>query len=141
MTLAPRPRSTSSRGAKPKNFLSFLFAAPPTPPAAKRKKEWKGNFWFCCRRFTPPKRLISHISIFASFTPAFSPSFASARGAPISASCGSSVVRSYFASTSHWPLTFVRDACSVLASCSLCGFGGVRGNSLCLPHPPSARTN
>jgi len=30
MILAPRPRSTSSRGAKPKNFLSFLFAAPPT---------------------------------------------------------------------------------------------------------------
>src|SRR3989344_2882250 len=44
MTLAPRPRSTSSRGAKPKNFLSFLFAAPPTPPAGGKKKG-KENFW------------------------------------------------------------------------------------------------
>lgn len=45
-----------------------------------------------------------YFSIFASFTPAFSPSLASARGAPVSAFCGSSVVRSHFATTSHWPL-------------------------------------
>src|SRR3989344_2967407 len=32
MTLAPRPRSTSSRGEKPKNLLSFFFAATPPPP-------------------------------------------------------------------------------------------------------------
>lgn len=57
---------------------------------------------------------MSHISIFAGFTSAFSPSFASARGAPVPASCGGSVARSHFANTSHWPLTSVRDACSVL---------------------------
>ena len=37
MILAPRPRAPCSRGAKFKNFLSFVIAAPPTPPAAKRK--------------------------------------------------------------------------------------------------------
>ncbi|USN52437.1 MAG: hypothetical protein H6759_05525 [Candidatus Nomurabacteria bacterium] len=31
--LCASARSTSSRGAKPKNFLSFLFAAPPHTPA------------------------------------------------------------------------------------------------------------
>jgi len=48
---------------------------------------------------------------------------------PVSAFGGSSSVRSHFAITSHWPLTCVRDACSVLASCSLCGFVRVRCNS------------
>jgi len=71
----------------------------------------------------------------------FSLSLAAARRAPVSAFSGSSSVRSHFAITSHRPLAFARAACSVLTSCSLSDFGGVRGNSLCLPHPPSARTN
>ena len=64
-----------------------------------------------------------NLSIFPSFTPAFSPSLASAQGSPISVSCGNSVARSHFASASHWPLTFVRDACSGVDLCSLCGLG------------------
>ena len=45
MTLASRPRAPCSRGAKPKNFLSFLFAAPPTPPRSE-KFERKEIFGF-----------------------------------------------------------------------------------------------
>lgn len=70
-----------------------------------------------------------YFSIVTVFCSSFLPSFASVRGAPVSAFCGSSVVRSHFVVTSHRSLTFVRDACSVLASRSLCGFGGVRGSS------------
>ena len=37
-----------SRVQKPKNFLAFFSRLlPPHPSAAKRKKKWKGNFWFC----------------------------------------------------------------------------------------------
>lgn len=44
----------------------------------------------------------------------------------LSALGGSLNVRSHFATTSHWPFAFAHDACSVLASCSLGGFGGVQ---------------
>jgi hypothetical protein len=43
----------------------------------------------------------------------------------LSAFCGSLRVRSHFAITSHRPFAFAHDAYSVLALCSLCGFGGV----------------
>jgi len=41
MTLAPRPRAPCSREAKPKNFLSFLFAAP--PPLRREAEILKGR--------------------------------------------------------------------------------------------------
>ena len=103
--LAPRPRSTSSRGAKPKNFLLFLLRLPPHPPPRSGKFERKEIFGFAAAASLLQKGSYVYFSIFASFAPAFSPSFASARGAPVSAFCGSSVVRSHFATTSHWPLS------------------------------------
>ena len=66
---------------------------------------------------------------------------ASARGAPVSAFCGNSVVRSHFASTSHWPLaslTMPARRCFVFARWLR---GGASGSYLCLPHPSSARTS
>jgi len=39
----------SSRGAKPKNFHSFLVRLPPDPPPQGGKGK-EGNFWLCCRR-------------------------------------------------------------------------------------------
>jgi len=36
-----------SRVQKPKNFLTFFSRLLPHPSTAKRKKKWKGNFWFC----------------------------------------------------------------------------------------------
>jgi len=36
-----------SRVQKPKNFLAFSLRLLPHPSTAKRKKKWKGIFWFC----------------------------------------------------------------------------------------------
>ena len=86
-------------------------------------KKWKGKFLV----LVPPlhssrKDLYVYFSIVAIFCPSFPSSFASVRGAPISAFGGNSSVRSHFATTSHWPFAFAHDACSVFAPCSLCGF-------------------
>ena len=140
MTLAPRPRAPCSRGAKPKISYHFLLRLPPHPPPRSGTFERKEIFGFAAAASLLQKGLYEHFSIFASFTPAFSPSFASTRGAPVSAFCGSLRVRSHFATTSHWPLaslTMPARCCFVFAL----WLGGVRGNSLCLPHPPCARTS
>ena len=126
---------TRSYLARQTTKISFhFFAAPPRPPAARRKEE--GRKFLVCAVGSVSKSSVR--SLYFPYS-AFS-DFPSARGAPISAFGGNSSVRSHFAGTSHWSLTFVRDACSVPALCSPRGFGGVRGNSLCLPHPPCART-
>ena len=75
------------------------------------------------------KDLFLYLSIVAIFCPSFLPSFASVRGAPISTFGGNSSVRSHFANISHWSFAYAHDACSVLASCSLCGFFRVCGSS------------
>src|SRR3989344_5799664 len=36
-----------SRGQKAKISLHFSRVSSPHPSTAKRKKKWKGNFWFC----------------------------------------------------------------------------------------------
>ena len=124
----------------PHPFPFHIFAAPPPTPPPKgekgRKEMWCGLFRHYGLQkvsFKAPLNLRAFHSTF--LRPC------GARGAPVARVHGNASVHSHCASTSHRPLTFVRDACSVLASCSLSGFGGVRGSSLCLPNPPSARTN
>jgi hypothetical protein len=112
---------------KTKNFLTNPFSAGGVGGAAKKMK---GNFLVLFPPLHSSKKdLYLYFSIVVIFRPSFSPSFASGEARPVSAFGGSLRARSHFAITSHWPLTFVRDACSVLASCSLCGFVRVRGNS------------
>ena len=112
----------------PKFFLTIPFSAGGVGGAGKK---WKGKFLVLVPLLhSSRKDLLIYFSIVAILRPSFPPSFAAARHAPVTAFSGSSNVRSHFASTSHWPLAFARDACSVLASCSLRGFGRVCGNSI-----------
>jgi len=46
-TNAPRTRSRTRVCKNQKISLHFSRASSPHPSAAKRKKKWKGNFWFC----------------------------------------------------------------------------------------------
>lgn len=94
--------------------ISFhFFAAPPRPPAARRKG--KARKFLVCAVGSVSKSSVRSLH-FPNF--AFS-DLPSTRGAPIARACDSTNIRSHLASTSHWPLTFVRDACSVLASVRL----------------------
>lgn len=67
-------------------------------------KKWKGNFGFCFRRFIPPKR--TRICILAWWQYSVRPFLRHSRRAKrfLSAFCGNFIVRSHFATTSHWPL-------------------------------------
>jgi len=46
-TNAPRTRSRTRVCKNQKISLHFSRVSSPHPSAAKRKKKWKGNFWFC----------------------------------------------------------------------------------------------
>jgi hypothetical protein len=120
--------------------------------AAKKKK---GNFIVLFSSLRPTKSSVSISIIFESFPLHFFSSSRLARRFLSVFGC-SPIVRSHFATTSHWPFAFAQDACSVLASCSLCGFDRVRGNSqkqtvpnyrmtqqiiLLLPQPSHARAS
>ena len=131
-------RSFQSR-TKTKNFLAFPFKT--AGGAGGSRKKLKGNFMVL---FSPLHSFKKDLYLYLgqcqySVRPFLRHSRRAMRF--LSTFCGSLSVRSHFAITSHWPFAFAHDACSVLTSCSLCGFGSVRGNALCLPHPPSARTN
>ncbi len=108
------------RTPKTKNFLTIPFSAGGVGGAGKK---WKGKFLVLVPTLhSSRKDLYLYFSIVAIFCPSFPPSFASVRGAPVSAFCGNSIIRSHFATTSHRPFAFAHDACSVSASYSLCGF-------------------
>ncbi len=109
-----------ARDPKTKNFLTIPFSAGGVGGAGKK---WKGKILVLVPTLhSSRKDLYLYFSIVAIFCPSFPSSFASVRGAPISAFGGSSSVRSHFANTSHWSFAFAHDACSVFASYSLCGF-------------------
>jgi hypothetical protein len=57
-----------SRVQKPKNFLAFFSRLPPHPSAAKRKKKWKGNFWFCFAVSVSEKSNLILTFLFALFS-------------------------------------------------------------------------
>jgi len=119
-------RSLRSREQKPKIFLTFLLFLGGGCGGSRQKMERK--FLVLLRRF----RLQNELSLFYHFSlyrVAHFSVFAARRGAPISAFCDNSNVRSHFANTSHRPFAFAHDACSVLASCSLCGFVQACGDS------------
>ena len=105
--------------------ISLHFSRVSSPPLHREaEKEMERKFLVLLRRFSLRKEQ-SYFNIFVcSFLHPHGD-----RGAPISAFGGNSSVRSHFASTSHWPFAFAHDACSVFASCSLCGFVRVCGNS------------
>ena len=46
-TNAPRPRSRTRVCKHQISSLHFSRVSSPHPSTAKRKKKWKGNFWFC----------------------------------------------------------------------------------------------
>src|SRR3990167_840196 len=57
-----------SRVQKPKNFLAFFSRLLPHPSAAKRKKKWKGNFWFCFAVSVSEKSNLILTFLFALFS-------------------------------------------------------------------------
>src|SRR3990167_5522704 len=106
-TNAPRTRSRTRVCKNQKISLHFSRVSSPHPSTAKRKKKWKGNFWFCFAVSVSEKSIIILSYFVCSFLHPHGD-----RGALLSAFGGNSNVRSHFATTSHWSLTFVRDACS-----------------------------
>jgi len=54
-----------SRVQRPKNFLAFSSRLLPHPSTAKRKKKWKGNFWFCFAVSVSEKSNLILIFLFA----------------------------------------------------------------------------
>jgi len=96
---SPRPLPAVA-GAKTKNFpylSSFLRRGVWGEPT----KNGKEIFGFASPLHSSRKDLLIYFSIVAIFCSSFPPSFASVRGAPVSAFGGNSSVRSHFANTSH----------------------------------------
>lgn len=105
---------------KPKISLQFLFRRGVWGEPAKNGKE---NFWFWFRRFIPPERTCIYIlALWRYFVRPFLRHSHRCEALSVSASCGSSRVRSHFVTTSHRPFAFAHDAYSVFASCLLCDF-------------------
>ena len=68
---APRTRSRTRVCKNQKISLHFSRVSSPHPSAAKRKKEWKGNFWFCFAVSVSEKSTISlslSIALFSALT-------------------------------------------------------------------------
>ena len=149
MILAPRTLPSVAI-PKPKISLQFLFRRGVWGEPAKNGKE---NFWFWFRRFIPPERTCIYIlALWRYFVRPFLRHSCRCEALPISAFCGSSSVRSHFATTSHRPFAFAHDACSVIAYVrSVASFEPVvtlksrlcrhKQIYMCLPRPPSARTS
>src|SRR3989344_1197131 len=57
-----------SRVQKPKISLHFSCVSSPHPSAAKRKKKWKGNFWFCFAVSVSEKSNLILTFLFALFS-------------------------------------------------------------------------
>jgi len=67
-TNAPRTRSRESVCKNQKISLHFSRASSPHPSAAKRKKKWKGNFWFCFAVSVSKKSIIILTLLIALFS-------------------------------------------------------------------------
>ena len=111
---ASAARALLARG-KTQKFPIIFICGSPTPP--HREAEYlKGRKFLVL----PPPLHFSKKACrcILAFLPILRPPFLRRlrrpEAPPVSAFGGSSIAHSHFASTSHWPLTFVRDACSVL---------------------------
>jgi len=146
-TNAPRTRSRTRVCKNQKISLHFSRVSSPHPSTAKRKKKWKGNFWFCFAVSVSEKS----IYILSYFDCSFLRPHGD-RGAPISAFCGSSNVREHTQPPTHSPLAFARAGCFGVVCVRLVASRKCSGDSkkrivlkhkqicMCLPHPPCART-
>ena len=65
---APRTRSRTRVCKNQKISLHFSRASSPHPSAAKRKKKWKGNFWFCFAVSVSEKSNLILTFLFALFS-------------------------------------------------------------------------
>jgi len=108
---------------KPKFFLTIPFSAGGVGGAGKK---WKGKFLVLVPPLQDSKKSVIYI---LSFCRSFlHPS--RRRGAPPSPRFVVALASAHTSQSSRiGTLAFARAACSVLASCSLGGFGRVRGNS------------
>src|SRR3989344_5028568 len=85
---APRTRSRTRVCKNQKISLHFPRVSSPHPSTAKRKKKWKGNFWFCFAVSVSEKSNL----ILSYFDCSFLHPHGD-RGAPISTFSGSSNIR------------------------------------------------
>src|SRR3989344_4213162 len=65
---APRTRSRTSVCKNQKISLHFSRVSSPHPSTAKRKKKWKGNFWFCFAVSVSEKSNLILTFLFALFS-------------------------------------------------------------------------
>ena len=74
----PRTRSSTRVCKNQKISLHFPRASSPHPSAAKRKKKWKGNFWFCFAVSVSEKStliLTPLVALFSTLTATEAPSY------------------------------------------------------------------
>src|SRR3989344_1453325 len=67
-TNAPRTRSRTRVCKNQKISLHFPRVSSPHPSTAKRKKKWKGNFWFCFAVSVSEKSTVSLSLLVALFS-------------------------------------------------------------------------
>jgi hypothetical protein len=65
---APRTRSRTRVCKNQKISLHFSRVSSPHPSTAKRKRKWKGNFWFCFAVSVSEKSIIILSLLFALFS-------------------------------------------------------------------------
>ena len=105
-TNAPRTRSRTRVCKNQKISLHFSRVSSPHPSAAKRKKKWKGNFWFCYAVSVSEKSII----ILSHFDCSFLRLHGDPRR-PASAFSGSSNLREPHTSAFAQPARFARAGC------------------------------
>ncbi len=147
LTNAPRTRSRTRVCKNQKISLHFFRASSPHPSAVKRKKKWKGNFWFCFAVSVSEKSTIILsllTALFSALTATEAPCYPRLVVARTSAN--------HTQAPTHSPL-----ASLALAASALCVFAHWLRESvvvtqriwivlrhkqicMCLPRPPSART-
>ena len=148
-TNAPRTRSRTRVCKNQKISLHFSRVSSPHPSTAKRKKKWKGNFWFCFAVSVSEKSNLVLTFLFALF------SALTATEAP----CYPRLVVALLPPrTTHNRLRIARSLSLAQAASALRVFAWWLREStvvilknmdcaehkqicMCLPHPPSARTN
>jgi len=146
-TNAPRTRSRTRVCKNQKISLHFSRVSSPHPSTAKRKKKWKGNFWFCfatrkLHKGQQSYHIEAHLLHFLVATEARA----------IATFSGSSSVREHTQPPTHSPLAFARAGCFGVVRVRLVpSFKSVVTQKkvvcakrkqiyMCLPHPPYART-
>ena len=117
-TNAPRTRSRTRVCKNQKISLHFSRVSSPHPSTAKRKKKWKGNFWFCFAVSASEKSNLILTFLFALFS-----TLTATEVHPYPRLVVILASANHTQPPTHSPLAFARAGCfGVVCVCSLGGF-------------------